>query len=185
MEKEDFNMSNLKIGIIMSTTRPNRKSEPIAKWLKTYTDQNRDAVYDIIDLNDYNLPLFGDESNMDGVKAFNEKINQFDGFIFVLAEYNHTVPAALTNAISWTQEVFHNKAAGIVSYGAVGGARAAEHLRNVLAQMQVASVQAHVLLSLFHDFDENGFKPLDIHQKNLNLITNQVEAWSKALKTLR
>ena len=52
------------------------------------------------DLNEYHLPLYGgDESNMNGVKAFNDKINQLDGFIFVLAEYNHTIPAALTNAI--------------------------------------------------------------------------------------
>ena len=178
-------MSNLRIGIILSTTRPMRKSVDIAKWFKAYTDSNRKATYEIVDLNEYHLPLYGDESNMNGVKAFNDKINQLDGFIFVLAEYNHTIPAALTNAISWTQDVFHNKAAGIVSYGAAGGARAAEHLRNVLAQMQVASVQAHVLLSLFHDFDENGFKPLAVHQKNLALITNQVESWSQALKTLR
>ncbi|MGV2644788.1 NADPH-dependent oxidoreductase, partial [Clostridium perfringens] len=101
-------------------------------------------------------------------------------------EYNHSISASLKNALDFAREPWNNKAAGIVSYGSVGGARAAEHLRGILGELSVADVRVHPALSLFTDF-ENGsvFKPADLHLVNLNGMLDQVLAWSGALKTLR
>ncbi len=84
------------------------------------------------------------------------------------------------------RDTWYNKAAGIVSYGSTGGARAAEHLRGICAELKIADVRTHPTLSLFTDF-ENGsvFKPQALHQDNMTAMLDEVIAWSGALKTLR
>ena len=59
-------------------------------------------------------------------------IDQADGFVFVTPEYNHSVSAALKNAIDYLAKEWANKPAGFVSYGGNGGSRAVEHLRPIL-----------------------------------------------------
>ncbi len=70
----------------------------------------------------------------DDVKAYtkwNEKLASLDAFVFIAQEYNHSMAASLKNALDLARDAWNNKSAGIVSYGSIGGARAAEHLRNV------------------------------------------------------
>src|SRR5699024_3572384 len=94
--------------------------------------------------------------------------------------------ASLKNALDLAQEPWNNKAAGIVSYGSTGGARAAEHLRGIMGELQIADVRTHPTLSLFHDFKEDGtFAPQDLHFENVNIMLDQVNAWSRVLKALR
>jgi len=81
---------------------------------------------------------------------------------------------------------WNNKAAGFVGYGSAGGVRAVEHLRLVMAEVQVATVRAQVMLSLREDFENYSvFKPRDFHAKVLGQMLDQVIAWSGALKNLR
>ena len=61
--------------------------------------------------------------------------------------------ASLKNALDYLKDEWTNKAAGIVSYGSVGGPRAAEHLRTILGELQVADVRSHTALSMFTDFE--------------------------------
>lgn len=106
--------------------------------------------------------------------------------MFVTAEYNHSITAALKNALDSARVEWYNKAAGIVSYGSSGGARAAEHLRGILAELQVADVRAHPTLNLFTDFENyTTFKPAKLHNSHVNEMLNQVTSWSTALKSLR
>jgi hypothetical protein len=80
----------------------------------------------------------------------------------------------------------HNKAAGLVSYGLAGGARAAEHLRLACAELQIADVRQQVTLSLLTDFENyTVFKPGDNHAAWLDTLIDQVIAWSTALAPLR
>ena len=93
---------------------------------------------------------------------------------------------ALKNALDYLRDEWNNKAAGIVSYGSVGGARAAEHLRGILGELLVADVRVHPALSLFTDF-ENGtdFKPKEVQEDSVNQMLDQLIPWSKALFTIR
>ena len=114
------------------------------------------------------------------------KIASLDAFIFVSPEYNHGVSGALKNAIDFLYAEWNNKAAGFVSYGSAGGARAVEQLRGILAEAQVATVRAQVMLSLATDFENYAtFKPDPRHEKSLGPLLDQVIAWGGALKTLR
>nr|WP_039043613.1 NADPH-dependent FMN reductase [Sporosarcina sp. ZBG7A] len=185
--KEEVKMNTMNIGIILGSTREGRVSPQVGEWVKGIADKRGDANYEIIDIAEFQLPFMGTTDGTEpGITAWNDKLASLDGFVFVVAEYNHSISGALKNALDLAREAWNNKAAGIVSYGSTGGARAAEHLRGIMGELMIADVRTHPTLSLFTDF-ENGsvLKPQDLHLDNVNLMLDQVNAWSGALKTLR
>ena len=73
-----------------------------------------------------------------------------------------------------------------MSYGSVGGARAVEHLRLIVGELQMADVRAQVALSLATDFENYSvFKPKEQHAAALGTVLDQTVAWSSALAPLR
>jgi NAD(P)H-dependent FMN reductase len=152
-----------------------------------------DAEFELIDVKDLNLPLLDEpvppslgQYSKEHTRNWSAKIASFDAFIFVTAEYNHSIPAALKNAIDYLYLEWNNKAAGFVSYGSAGGSRAVEQLRQVMAEVQIADVRGQVLLSLFTDFENYSvFKPSPVHEKPLDIMISQVISWGTALKTIR
>jgi NAD(P)H-dependent FMN reductase len=152
-----------------------------------------DAEFELVDIKDFNLPLLDEpmppiigQYSEPHTKTWAAKIGSFDGYVFVTPEYNHGVPGALKNAIDFLFREWNDKAAGFVSYGGAGGARAVEQLRLVLAEVQIATLRNQVLLSMFTDFENYSvFKPSPRHQASVNEMFDQVIAWGGALKTLR
>jgi len=182
-----------KIAIILGSTRPGRNGEAVAKWVLDIAKQRSDADYELVDLLDYNLPHLDEavppsmgQYSQPHTKKWAEKIGSFDGFVFVTPEYNHSTSGALKNAIDFLSAEWNNKAAGFVSYGAVGGARAVEHLRLVMGELQVADVRNQVALSLFTDFANfSEFTPAAHQADTVSTMLDQVVAWSTALAPLR
>jgi NAD(P)H-dependent FMN reductase len=178
--------TKLNIGIILGSTRQGRVSPQVGEWVKKIADQRGDANYEIVDIADYKLPMFGETDASEQAGKWNAKLAELDGFVFIVSEYNHSISPSLKNAIDYAREAWNNKAAGIVSYGSVGGARAAEHLRGILGELSVADVRVHPALSLFTDFENfTVFKPAELHLTNVNGMLDQVISWSGALKTVR
>src|ERR1700745_139097 len=166
----------LKIAIIIGSTRPGRNGEAVAKWVYEIARKRSDAEFELVDIKDFNLPLLdepvpaamGNYSNPH-TKTWGAKIDSFDGYVFVTPEYNHGISGALKNAIDFLYHEWVNKAAGFVSYGGAGGARAVENLRLVMGELQVADVKAQVGLSLFTDFENfSVFKPAPQQEKSVN-----------------
>ncbi|WP_290830540.1 NADPH-dependent FMN reductase [Exiguobacterium sp.] len=185
--EEETNMTKLNIGIILGSTREGRLSPQVGNWVKELADNRGDANYTIIDIADYKLPLLGEkDGDASGAAAWSEAIAAQDGFVFIVQEYNHSISASLKNALDYLRVEWNNKAAGIVSYGSVGGARAAEHLRGILGELLIADVRVHPALSLFTDF-ENGavLKAAPVQADSVNQMLDQVIPWAGALKTIR
>lgn len=176
----------LKIGIILGSTREGRVSPQVGDWILDLAKERKDADYEVVDLKEFKLPFLGDGQNPEGYLKWKEKIASLDGFVFVVSEYNHSITAALKNALDYLKTEWNNKAAGIVSYGAVGGARAAEHLRGILGELMIADVRTHPALSTFNDFENfTKFKPQNLHKDTVNLMLDQLLRWAGALKTVR
>jgi NAD(P)H-dependent FMN reductase len=177
----------LRIGIILGSTRQGRVSPQVGEWVKSIADRRGDAHYEIVDIADYKLPFLGTTGEDDpAIARWNAELHSLDGFVFIVQEYNHSITGALKNALDLAREAWNHKAAGIVSYGSTGGARAAEHLRGILAELMVADVRTHPTLSLFTDFENmTVFKPAELHQRTVNEMLDQLIAWSGALKPLR
>jgi NAD(P)H-dependent FMN reductase len=183
----------LKVGIIVGSTRPGRKAEAVARWVHEIARKRTDADFEVVDIQDFNLPLLDEpvppsmgRYSKPHTKAWAAKVDSFGAFVFVTPEYNHGTSGALKNAIDFLFAEWNNKAAGFVGYGSAGGVRAVEHLRLVMAEVQVATVRNQVALSLFTDFENfTTFKPDPRHEKSVNAMLDQVLAWGGALQPLR
>jgi NAD(P)H-dependent FMN reductase len=183
----------IRIAIILGSTRPGRKSEAVANWVHGLARSRQDAEFELVDIGEFNLPLLDEpvppslgRYSKSHTKAWAARIESFDAFVFVTPEYNHGPSGALKNAIDFLYREWNNKAAGFVSYGSAGGARAVEQLRLVMAEVQVATVRAQVLLSLATDFQSFGvFKPAPLQATALETMLDQLVAWGEALKTVR
>jgi len=183
----------LRIAIILGSTRPGRKTEPVARWVFDHARQRGDAEYELVDIAEFDLPLLDEpvppsqhKYSKDHTKRWSEKIASFDGYVFVTPEYNHSTSGALKNAIDFLYSEWNNKAAGFVSFGSSGGTRAVEHLRLIMGELQIADVRSQVALSLFTDFENfSAFKPQALHEKSLKSMLDQLIAWSGAMKSVR
>lgn len=144
-----------KIGIIISTTRPGRFADIPTEWLFNIAKQRSDADFEIVDLRFYPMPFFEEKMPLayaptqnETALRWQEKIASLDGYIFVTAEYNHSIPGVLKNALDYLYSEIHRKPATFLGYGGTGAARAVEHLRNILAEEQVASLKHTVHIGM-------------------------------------
>jgi NAD(P)H-dependent FMN reductase len=182
-----------KIGIILGSTRPGRNGEQVAKWVYDVASKRTDAEFELVDLLDYKLPHLDEvlppaagQYSQEHTFAWADKIAEFDGFVFVTPEYNHSTSGALKNAIDFLFKEWNNKALGFVSYGGHGGTRAVEHLRLMAGELMMADVRTQLALYLGSDFENYSvFQPTERHEQTLNTVLDQVVAWSNALTHLR
>ncbi|MGW3995859.1 NADPH-dependent FMN reductase [Amycolatopsis sp. NPDC004772] len=188
-------MSALKIAVILGSTRPGRNGKAVADWVLAQAAGRTGAEYELLDLLDYPLPHLDEPASAkagpdlyskDHTKAWAGKVAEYDAYVFVTPEYNHSTSGVLKNAIDFLYNEWNNKAAGFVSYGGVGGARAIEHLRGVLSELQVAHVQQQVSFSLFTDFENfSAFKPAEINATFAQVLFDQLESWAGAMRSVR
>lgn len=181
------------IGIIVGSTRPGRNGEAVARWVHELASQRTDATYELVDLEDFGLPLLDEpvpaslgQYAQPHTQAWAAKVDSLDGFVFVTPEYNHATSGALKNALDFVYAEWNNKAAGFVGYGSAGGVRAVENLRLVMGELQVADVRTQVGLSLMTDFENYSvFTPAAYHADILHAMLDQVVAWTEALEPVR
>ncbi|GAA1635307.1 NADPH-dependent FMN reductase [Georgenia ruanii] len=182
-----------KIAIVTGSVRPGRQSLNVASWVKSIAEQRSDAEFEVVDIADFNLPVWaeptppswGPAQSAEG-QAWSAKMAEFDGFVFVVSEYNHSITGALKNALDYLASEVNDKAAGFVSYGSAGGARAVEHLRGILSEMQVAHVRNAVLMSLFTDFENFSiFTPTEPATASVEPMLDQLVTWTKAMEAVR
>jgi NAD(P)H-dependent FMN reductase len=141
-------MAKLKIAVIIGSVRPMRQGDKPARWIVELAKQTGDFDVELVDLIDYPMPLFNAPASDLWMPTPNEvagkwqkKLSEFDGYIFVTSEYNHSMPGSLKNAIDWAYKPFIKKPVAYVSYGSTGGVRAVEHLRGVMVELQSVSVR--------------------------------------------
>jgi NAD(P)H-dependent FMN reductase len=188
-----------RIAIVIGSTRRGRRSELVGEWVARLAEKRDDAEFVVLDLAEWDLPMFDEENPPSLGKAPTDprvqrwaaEIDACDGFVFVTPEYNHSMPGVLKNAIDHLYYQWHHKAAGFVSYGSAGGVRAVEQLRLVLAEVKVATVRSQVFLSLFTDFtisdpaEPGEFHPGEAQEPALEGMLDEVIAWSNALAPVR
>jgi NAD(P)H-dependent FMN reductase len=180
------------IGVVVGSTRPNRKALEVAEWVLTEVSTRTDATFELLDLAAFELPLLDEPvppSQGNYTKAhtrtWSARVQACDGFVFVTPEYNHGISGALKNAIDFLYVEWNNKAAAFVSYGSAGGSRAVEQLRLVMGELQIADVRAQVMLPFATDFDGERFTPSDDRRQQLQMAVDQLVAWSEAMRGVR
>jgi NAD(P)H-dependent FMN reductase len=186
-------MDQLKIAVIVGSTRPGRQGKAVAHWVVAQARGRGGATYELVDLLDHPLPLLDEpvpaargQYTREHTEAWSQTISSYDGFVFVTPEYNHSLPGGLKNALDYLYAEWNNKAAAFVGYGVLGAARAVEHLRAVSAELQLAGVRQQLSFLFSADFESfSEFSP-GLHQRELAAtMFDQLEAWARALRELR
>lgn len=139
-------MSQYSIAVLVGSLR----RESFNKKLATALARLAPAEFRFNTLEIGDLPLYNqddDAHQAPPVLRLKSEIKAADGLLFVTAEYNRSIPGVLKNAIDhasrpYGQSAFAGKAAGVIgaSVGTIGTALAQQHLRNVLAYLDVATL---------------------------------------------
>jgi NAD(P)H-dependent FMN reductase len=188
-------MAKPKIAIVIGSTRPGRFAEKPAAWIKELGDARSDLSFEVVDLRDYPMPLFDEEvspawapSKNEAARKWQDKIAEFDGFIFTAAEYNHGPTAVLKNAFDYSYSGWTNKPAAFVGYGGVGGARAVEQLRLIAVELQLAPIKSavHIMWPVMVEAKEGkSLAEFGFLNDGATAMLDQLAWWARALKTAR
>lgn len=135
----------MKIVIISSSVRIDRKSHRVVLFFKNFIESNYLASAEILDLMEYNFPIFDErlkyqKSPSSKTLEFAEKIKSADGVLIVTPEYNGGYPASLKNAVDLLGDEWKHKPVAIstVSDGGFGG-------MNVITSIQYSLWKLHAL----------------------------------------
>jgi NAD(P)H-dependent FMN reductase len=143
--------SKPRIAVIIGSTRPTRFADPPAQWILKQAQERGDMNVELVDLRDHPLPFFDEmasnmwmpSKNPEAIR-WQQTIGRYDGYIFVVAEYNRSITGALKNALDQAYKEWTRKPFTAIGYGAVGAARAVEHLRTIGVELQMVSTHAAV-----------------------------------------
>lgn len=188
-----------RLALVIGSTRPQRFADKPAGWLLQQAAARDDLTLEPLDLRDFDLPFFAEAgSNLHlpsadpRALAWQDAIRPYDGYVFMVAEYNHSMTAALKNALDQAYVEWVRKPFSAFGYGSVGGARAIEHLRGAGVELQMVPSKFSVHLSgsdLFrvHPFGGNG--PMsdveDAITPSVQAMFDDLVWWSTTLRAAR
>lgn len=184
-----------RIGIVISTTREKRFGPIPAQWIYEIASRRNELSFEIIDLRDYPLPHYGEASaageaaTSQVVARWRAKMESLDGYIFVTAEYNHSIPGVLKNALDHAYDECRRKPAAYVGYGGVGGARAVEQLRLICIELQMAPLRhaVHIATEPLIGVKQQGKRLEDYEYltKSAEIMLDELAWWTYTLRTGR
>ncbi|MFF3345345.1 NADPH-dependent FMN reductase [Streptomyces sp. NPDC002779] len=153
-------MEPLNVAVVIGSNRHGRFGPVVADWILDHVQRREDLTPEVVDVAEIALPtsFARTPEAADALADVTPKLARADAFVILTPEYNHSFPAGLKNLIDWHYAEWRAKPVALVSYGGLaGGLRAAEHLRQVFAELHAVTVRDTVS---FHNagasFDDAG-----------------------------
>jgi NAD(P)H-dependent FMN reductase len=191
----------LDLKIIVGSTRPGRAADRVIPWIISASRAHGGFGVDVIDLRDWELPIFGetfatvgDPQNpafsVPAVRQWNQKIAEGDAYLFITPEYNHSVPAVLKNAIDsvFATFAFRTKPSACVAYsgGIAGGVRAIEHLAHIAIEAEMVPLRNNVVIPFIAEaFGDDGQPRDDRTSAAAKILLDDLAWWGTTLKQAR
>lgn len=147
----------MKLAVIVGSTRQNRKTLRQARWVLKQAQKMDGVQAELIDLKDYPMPFFDEpmsprynpDRKIDPAAVpWLKKLEEADAYVFVTAEYNHSIPGVLKNALDYVTWEIQRKPASVVSHGSAGGARAAIQLKVILSESKAVPLPTYTPLTM-------------------------------------
>ncbi len=193
--------TRLRLEILVGTTRPTRAADAVVPWVERRAREHGAFDVELLDLRQWRLPLFqehlgslGDPSDPDYsepvVKAWNATMKGADALLVVTAEYLHSVPGVLKNALDsvFASFALRNKPMAAVGYsgGVAAGVRAIEHLAHIAIEAEMVPLRNTVLIPYVGQaFGESG-DPLDSRtEAAMAILLDDLAWWASALSSAR
>ena len=179
-------MSQYQIAVVVGSLRRDSYNRRLATAVSRLAPS--DFLFAQVEIGD--LPLYNqddDAAPADSVRRLKAEIAAAQGLLFVTPEYNRSLPGVLKNAIDhasrpYGQSAWAGKPAGVLgaSVGAIGTAMAQQHLRNILAYLDVPTLGQpeafiHAKEGLFDEAGNIG----EGSRKFLQIWVDRYVAWVK------
>jgi NAD(P)H-dependent FMN reductase len=193
----------MKVAVIIGAIREGRKTPQQAKWVMNTLKNMDDVQADLVDLKDYPMPLFNEPASPrynpqreidPRAQKWLDKLAEFEAYVFVTPEYNHSVPGVLKNAIDYVDWQLARKPAAVVSHGSAGGARAEVALKEILSESRMvpmSTVPGVAMNGMSEKIDEDGnLAEAERHnpygpQAALEMLLKELQWYSNALAAAR
>lgn len=178
----------IRVAIIYGSIREGRLCDRLVDWVRERMMTQPEFEVDLIDPRMYPQGWNEPASRESSLSRLRIRVAQADAFIVVTPEYNHGYPAALKEVVDAAYREWHGKAAGFVSYGGMsGGIRAVEQLRQVFAELHVATVRD--IVSFSNVWDRIGadgeFVATMSDEASFKRMVGQLHWWARALRDAR
>jgi NAD(P)H-dependent FMN reductase len=184
----------LNIPVILGSVRRDRIGIRVARFAVAALRERGHQVT-LVDPLEYPLPLldrmykeYAAGQAPDVLERLARVIKPADAYVIVSAEYNHSIPPALSNLLDHYLEEYFFKPSAVVCYsaGAFGGVRAAMQLRCMLAEMGMSSIPSILPFPKAQDMLDADGKPTGDHRgKSAARFFDELEWYANALKSAR
>lgn len=192
-------MAKPKIAVIISSTRDTRFADKPVAWLMDQVKDHAELDFDLVDLRDVDLPFFNEKasnawvpSEDDRAVMWQKTLANYDGFLFVVAEYNRSITGALKNALDQAYKEWNRKPMAALAYGSMGGSAALQHLRTIAVELQMVPTRnaVHIGGADFFKVSPLGENaPMSAIEGNLTkslaATLDELAWWAKATKAAR
>jgi NAD(P)H-dependent FMN reductase len=184
----------LNIPVILGSVRRDRIGIRVAHFALTAL-KGRGHTVTLVDPLEFRLPLLDrmyKEYPAGQVPEVLERlaavIRAADAYVIASAEYNHSIPPALSNLLDHFLEEYFFKPSAICCYsaGSFGGVRAAMQLRAMLAEMGMSSIPSILPFPQAQNMlDADGRPTGDRPGESANRFFDELEWYANALKSAR
>ena len=188
-----------RIALIIGSTRPARFADTPAQWMLKQAQGRDDMEVELVDLRDHPLPFFAEATSNKWAPSedpaavrWQRTIGRYDGYIFVVAEYNHSITGVLKNALDQAYVEWNRKPFTAIGYGGTGAARALEHLRGIGVELEMVSTRSAVHIGggdfvAIHPYFGN--RPIETIEANLlpsaTAALDELAWWARATMAAR
>lgn len=182
--------------VVICSTRPERKGPAVAAWVAEQATAHARFTVELVDLRDFSLPILNQAAHPrhgkyehEETRRWSASVQRADAYVFVLPEYDFSMPAALLNALQVLYHEWTYKPVAFASYGGESGAlRSVQMTKQAVTTFKmvplVESVAVHEVAAHI-DAATGAFTPGAKHPAAARAMLDELHRWAGALRTLR
>lgn len=181
-----MNDKKLAIPLLLGTTRRDRQSEHVAKWVYSKMESRGEIEQKFFDVRDFDLPREHYGTEIGGqFPEWRDAIIRADGLVIVTPEYNHGYPGPLKSVLDLLLKEYIHKAVALVgvSAGPWGGTRVIEACVPMVRELGLAVTFSDLNFpSVASKFDENGKLLDEAYEKRVQAFLDELVWMAETLR---
>jgi NAD(P)H-dependent FMN reductase len=186
-------MGQFYIPIIVGSTRRDRQTPKVARFVRRRLGEREGVSTELLDLLEYDLPIMEErlrfrEDPPPGLEEFAGRVGKADSLVIVTPEYNSGYPGVLKNALDYLLPEYRRKPIGIVtvSGGRWGGLSCLSQLRQVTLGLGAFPIPASLPIRHVRDaFEEDGTPTDPAYEKSAGRFLDELLWFTEAIAARR